>query len=231
MRARRMQFWIGSVAGMVATVLVLGGLAFANDVFSDVPADSPYHDDVTWLAASGVTAGCGGGRYCPSDPVTREQIAALLHRLVGQTRTGRFVCAGEAWQPIDSDTTFIVTAADIMSRTSASGSRDFICNAVLPEGATITRVDWALHDTSDAGDMGACWFYQRRVTSGADVESTLVSEGQTVHGDEVIGGPVPDGVVVDNQTKYVLRCQLGPDTDSGVRGAVVTYTYDGVPAP
>jgi hypothetical protein len=28
--------------------------------------------------ALGVTAGCGGGRYCPTDPVTRAQMAIFL---------------------------------------------------------------------------------------------------------------------------------------------------------
>jgi hypothetical protein len=26
----------------------------------------------------GIAAGCGGGNYCPAEPVTREQMAVLL---------------------------------------------------------------------------------------------------------------------------------------------------------
>jgi hypothetical protein len=30
------------------------------------------------LAAEGITSGCGGGNYCPGDPVTRAQMAKFL---------------------------------------------------------------------------------------------------------------------------------------------------------
>ena len=32
------------------------------------------------LAENGITAGCGGGDYCPADPVTRAQMAVFLER-------------------------------------------------------------------------------------------------------------------------------------------------------
>jgi len=35
------------------------------------------------LAASGVTAGCGGGNFCPDAPVTRAQMATFLSRALG----------------------------------------------------------------------------------------------------------------------------------------------------
>ena len=49
--------------------------------FSDVPMSSPYYYDVEAIAQAGVTTGCGGGKYCPKDYVTREQMAAFLNRL------------------------------------------------------------------------------------------------------------------------------------------------------
>jgi hypothetical protein len=30
------------------------------------------------LAAQGITGGCGGGNYCPTDPVLRQQMAVFL---------------------------------------------------------------------------------------------------------------------------------------------------------
>jgi hypothetical protein len=35
------------------------------------------------LARAGLTGGCGPRRFCPSRPVTREQMAALLYRALG----------------------------------------------------------------------------------------------------------------------------------------------------
>jgi len=47
-------------------------------VFPDVPCASPFSKWVEQLAAEGVTAGCGGGNYCPADPVRRDQMAVFL---------------------------------------------------------------------------------------------------------------------------------------------------------
>jgi hypothetical protein len=47
-------------------------------VFLDVPTN---HWAAAWierLAAEGITAGCGGGNYCPGTPVTRDQMAVFL---------------------------------------------------------------------------------------------------------------------------------------------------------
>jgi hypothetical protein len=46
--------------------------------FPDVPCSSPFAAWVRELVTRGITAGCGGGLYCPTDPVTREQMAVFL---------------------------------------------------------------------------------------------------------------------------------------------------------
>ena len=43
--------------------------------FSDVPTGHPYFKFVEALAASGITAGCGCGKFCPDTPLTRGQMA------------------------------------------------------------------------------------------------------------------------------------------------------------
>ena len=40
-----------------------------------------YHDAVDFLAANGLTSGCGAGLFCPDHPATRGQVAVLLERL------------------------------------------------------------------------------------------------------------------------------------------------------
>jgi hypothetical protein len=47
-------------------------------VFSDVPAASAFCRWIEELARRGVVAGCGGGGYCPTSPVSREQMAVFL---------------------------------------------------------------------------------------------------------------------------------------------------------
>ena len=50
----------------------------AAGVFPDVPVSSPFAPWIEQLAAEGITAGCGGGYYCPDNPNTRAQMAAFL---------------------------------------------------------------------------------------------------------------------------------------------------------
>ena len=47
-------------------------------VFSDVPASHPFARWIEQLVAEGITAGCGGGMYCPANAVTRGQMAVFL---------------------------------------------------------------------------------------------------------------------------------------------------------
>jgi hypothetical protein len=51
--------------------------------FSDVPTDHPFFRFVEALAASGITAGCGGGQYCVDAPVTRGEVAVFLSAALG----------------------------------------------------------------------------------------------------------------------------------------------------
>lgn len=50
----------------------------AQGVFDDVPSDDPFAPWIEELAARGITAGCDASDYCPSEPATREQMAALI---------------------------------------------------------------------------------------------------------------------------------------------------------
>jgi D-alanyl-D-alanine carboxypeptidase len=71
------------VAVVLAASAVLGAPqqpAAAGASFSDIGA-SPFRVHIEWLAERGITEGCGGGKFCPRDPVTREQMAKFLVRL------------------------------------------------------------------------------------------------------------------------------------------------------
>ena len=55
----------------------------ATATFGDVPTSSPQFQFVEALVAAGITAGCGGGNYCPTSPVTRGQMAVFLAKALG----------------------------------------------------------------------------------------------------------------------------------------------------
>jgi S-layer homology domain len=51
--------------------------------FDDVPVDHPFRQFIGALAASGITAGCGNGNFCPDNPLTRGQMAVFLAKALG----------------------------------------------------------------------------------------------------------------------------------------------------
>ena len=53
--------------------------------FSDVPANHPFAVDIDRLATAGITSGCGNGKFCPGQVVTRGQMAAFLQRALDLT--------------------------------------------------------------------------------------------------------------------------------------------------
>ena len=55
----------------------------AAGVFSDVPRTAPFAIWIEELSRRGFTGGCGSGKYCPNQVVTRAQMAAFLARTFG----------------------------------------------------------------------------------------------------------------------------------------------------
>ena len=69
--------------GMIVTILwrIEGKPAVTySGAFTDVPDGMWYTDGVEWAASHGIVLGYGDGRYGPTDPVTREQLAAIFFR-------------------------------------------------------------------------------------------------------------------------------------------------------
>jgi hypothetical protein len=57
--------------------------------FNDVPTGHPFFQFIEALAASGITAGCGNGNYCPDAPLTRGQMAVFLSKALGLQWSGQ----------------------------------------------------------------------------------------------------------------------------------------------
>jgi S-layer homology domain len=51
--------------------------------FNDVSTSHPFFKWIEALKGSGLTAGCGGGNFCPDSPVTRGQMAVFLSKALG----------------------------------------------------------------------------------------------------------------------------------------------------
>ncbi len=52
----------------------------ASQRFLDVSPSNPFYNFIDRMAVLQITLGCGGGNYCPANPVLREQMAAFLIR-------------------------------------------------------------------------------------------------------------------------------------------------------
>jgi len=55
----------------------------AQASFGDVPTNDFGFQYVEALSASGITGGCGSGKFCPDSPVTRRQMAIFLAKALG----------------------------------------------------------------------------------------------------------------------------------------------------
>lgn len=79
--------------GQVVTILwrLAGSPTVSGKAFPDVSASAWYADAVAWASANGVVSGYENGGFGPGDPVTREQLAAILYRyaLISGKDTGK----------------------------------------------------------------------------------------------------------------------------------------------
>lgn len=74
---------ISTTRGMVVAVLwrmEKEPLIMQNIAFADVSADAYYGKAVAWANKDGVVMGYGNGLFGPGKTITREQMAAILHR-------------------------------------------------------------------------------------------------------------------------------------------------------
>ena len=72
--------------GMIVTILWrLEGSPIVNNLmdYDDVESEDWYGEAVRWATSTGVATGYGDGRFGPNDPITREQMAAMLWRYAG----------------------------------------------------------------------------------------------------------------------------------------------------
>ncbi|MEO6350710.1 MAG: S-layer homology domain-containing protein [Candidatus Limnocylindrales bacterium] len=68
----------------LALALLLPGVVLASHRFNDVPDGNPFHTEISAITGAGITAGFADGGYHPSEAVTRQAMAAFLHRIGGR---------------------------------------------------------------------------------------------------------------------------------------------------
>ena len=66
-----------------------------SDIFEDVKKTDWCSSAVMWAYQNGITSGTGDGRFDPSSPVTREQIAVFLYRYINEFKGEEQEISGE----------------------------------------------------------------------------------------------------------------------------------------
>ncbi len=137
------------IAVAAATALLVApATVWAIDRFTDVPDTNVFHNDIKWLADNGVTLGCNpptNDRFCPTDAVTREQMAAFMRRLAEN-------------QVVDAETALI--AAEALEAANADNldgldSEDFVTtrgDAELRGAAYVNGSTVAIEDSTGIVD-------------------------------------------------------------------------------
>jgi hypothetical protein len=91
-------------------------------MFADVPASNPFCRWAEELARRGVVTGCGGGNYCPANPVTREQMAIfVLRTLDGALNPPACVAGSEMFADVPSTSVFCRWIEELARRGVVTG--------------------------------------------------------------------------------------------------------------
>jgi zinc D-Ala-D-Ala carboxypeptidase len=137
---RRILSLVLATAGTIPMGLGTAAAPVSAATFSDI-AGSAFQVEIEWLVSEGITSGCGGGKFCPTRPVTRAEMASFLVRMFGYT-------AVPPQDPYDDDDgTFHepdinkLTAAGV---TSGCGPRLFCPRASVTRGQMAAFLERAL---------------------------------------------------------------------------------------
>lgn len=236
----------GGIMLVVAVVLV-PVIVLAADRFGDVPDSNPLHDDIAAIADASITLGCdaGGTLYCPSDNVTRQQMAAFLNRL-GALEAGSTPVVnaaqldGRDWntaservinvpafsfRPEDESSDFLVR--DQLGVTGNTGATFLSAPLMLPDGAVLTEFACSFYDVNAAVDV-LCLLRTTPVDGSGVSTFVPILQSTGFSGFQRLVNSSPDSTPIDNDTNvyYVQVDVTGGDWDglnTTVKAVVITY--------
>jgi hypothetical protein len=99
-------------------------------VFTDVACTGPFDSWIEQLGRDHVAGSCGGGHYCPDNPVTRGQLAALLEKAMRGTDT---------WHPSQGIYTRTLIVSPVPGDALASGASLTTAMASITDASPTNR--------------------------------------------------------------------------------------------
>ena len=151
----RIALVVAVTAAVVAPVSV-----FATDSFTDVPDSNNFSEDIAWLSDAGVTKGCNppaNDEFCPKVKVSREQLAAFMHRLAENQVVDAGTVGGLTADQLRGETSTIVLDVD----TNGFADFDFSGSAGGATGAFYVSGDILAPGTTDVIGTFQCWGWIR----------------------------------------------------------------------
>lgn len=117
------------VAAFVAgSVLSGGGAVWASHQYSDVPDSSPFHNDIDWVTYYGIAQGYTDGTFKPTNPVSRQAMAAFLHRY-----NDALTREETSYDPTPGSTFIVTTVCPVGRRALAGGGAIGTVNAFITD--------------------------------------------------------------------------------------------------
>ncbi|MFP3915538.1 MAG: S-layer homology domain-containing protein [Actinomycetota bacterium] len=229
---RRLPTFAVALAILIAAPLAV----VASDAFDDVDDSNVHHDDITWLADNGVTAGCNppdNTEFCPGDPVLRQQMASFMRRLA-ENQVVDAATAQTAETADDADTldgqdgtaySTVVAAAtcsdDLTDGTTSCGSDP---SGSVPDETTIEVLSADLEApvpgtiVVDAHTRSTLQHWLTLNETCADVADTETLQAQILNGLVLFGPERASGstaVEVGAGTHTIRLCGVYANTDGG----------------
>lgn len=145
-----------TVPTAVVLALLVPVAALAGARFADVSPGNTHVSGIGWVADKGITLGCNsdGTLFCPSNPVTRAQMATFMQRFAGamapKVTSGQFT-SSHTTNPASNNT--FVLAGDLGTFTKEQAD---------------TRIEVVFHTTATISDNRRCNYQLRVGGSNAD---------------------------------------------------------------
>ena len=203
--------------------------ALASHQFGDVPDSNPFHADIDALADSGVTTGCGGGNFCPSANVTREQMAAFMNRL-GALQQGKtpVVNADKVDGRSSQDLNRVAyNSTPILVDVASAGSGTLSTTITTPGLGylLIWGSSWVYNSTFSGGDEVACYLQVNNATvAGAYAWQDISFTSTTDDDDDSCG--VQGGYVVCAAATYTVDYEIADlGAESQARDSSIMVEY------
>lgn len=114
-------------AAAAVTLLLAVAAVWAADgegPFPDVPADSPFADDITWMVERGITTGYADGTFRPTNQVSRQAFAAYLYRYVTDNAGGSCTTGTSSFPDVPDDSPFCTAIVWLSERGITTGYPD-----------------------------------------------------------------------------------------------------------